>query len=109
MDREAETHHGRRCSCICGVLGDRIGKIRKCDVREIIGRPVGQYTRYDHVRLVNAMKSLGWKDDKNLRFGGEPETCWYRGEGRLQVIKINVTSADGNRRIVTAYGEDEPL
>jgi predicted P-loop ATPase len=91
------------------VLGNKTGKIRKRDVRDIIGRPSGQFTQFDHKRLCQAMRSLGWKDDKNHRFDGNPETCWYRGEGRLQIIKIQVTLADGNRRIVIAVCEEDPL
>ena len=59
------------------------GKILKSDVREIINRPSGQFTAFDAKRLVRAMKELGWKDEKKLRFGGDPQHCWYRGNSSL--------------------------
>ena len=54
------------------VLGSMQGKILKSDVREIINRPSGQFTAFDAKRLVRAMKELGWKDEKKLRFGSSP-------------------------------------
>ena len=91
------------------VLGDMQGKIKKCEVREIIGRPTGQFTQLDAKRLCYAMQSLGWDDEKKLRFGGDPEHCWYRGDPsmatglRTIIIKIDFSAG---KRVVTAKYED---
>jgi predicted P-loop ATPase len=89
------------------VLGDKEGKITKRDVGAIINRPSGQITAYDNKRLVHAMKSLGWKDDKKLRFGSDPEHCWYRGDASvlsgLKTITIKVVWSDGKQVAKAEY------
>jgi predicted P-loop ATPase len=83
------------------VLGDMEGKIRKRDVREIIGRPSGQFTTLDNKRLKYAMESLGWKDDKQ-RFDTSPERCWTKGSGR-RAIKVRIETADAKRVPIAKY------
>ena len=87
------------------VLGSMQGKILKSDVREIINRPSGQYTAFDAKRLVRAMKELGWKDEKKLRFGSSPAHCWYLGDPAkgLRTVQIKITCVNGKRVAVAEY------
>jgi hypothetical protein len=87
------------------VLGDMEGKILKSDVREIINRPSGQFTAFDAKRLVRAMKELGWQDEKKLRFGGDPQHCWYRGDPAkgLRTVQIKISYVNGKRVAAAEY------
>ena len=86
------------------VLRDMEGKVLKSDVREIIARPSGQLTSNDTTRLNYAMKRLGWKDDKQLRFGSSPERCWYRGNSTgLKTILIKIDFVSGKRVVKAEY------
>jgi predicted P-loop ATPase len=85
------------------VLGDMEGKIRKRDAREIIGRPDGQFTAIDAKRFNFAMRSLGWMDERRLRFGGDPEHCWYRGDGNHRTIEITIDLGSGRRCVKASH------
>jgi hypothetical protein len=66
------------------------GKIKTIDLWKIIGKPVGQITREDSVRLAGVMRTLGW-ENKPLTFGGYKHRAYVRGRGAEREQEIDVT------------------
>lgn len=87
------------------VLGDMNGKMRGSNVWTIIGVPVGQRTQEHNTRIGEVMRQLGWEKTK-LRFGGQPEHCWVRGNAELRSRVITIVT-NGNIPVARYEGEED--
>ncbi len=74
------------------------GKVRSSDVWNFVGTPVGQRTPDQERRLGVAMRDLGLERVK-ARFGGDPQSCYRRGDEEQQKRRIFVEAVlDDNGR-----------
>jgi predicted P-loop ATPase len=87
------------------VLGDMTGKILVIDVWAILDLPTGQQTQIHNERLGSAMRSLGWERAR-LRFQGDKQYCYVRGEGTLRPIQIRRDHEQGKSIAKASYGSD---
>ena len=65
------------------------GKVRSSDVWNFIGTPIGMRTTEQERRLGVAMRDLGF-ERVQLRFGGDPEYCYRRGDEDQRKRRIHV-------------------
>lgn len=74
---------------LADLFHDLQGKVRSSDVWNFVGTPVGQRTPEQERRLGVAMRDLGFERVK-ARFGGDPQSCYRRGDEEQQKRRIFV-------------------
>lgn len=78
------------------------GKVRSSDVWNFIGTPIGMRTPEQERRLGVAMRDLGF-ERVQLRFGGDPEWCYRRGDDEQRRRRIFVEASLDDKDRITSW------
>ncbi|MCA3560682.1 MAG: hypothetical protein IOC82_06580 [Aestuariivirga sp.] len=92
-----------------GALGEEVeGKLRAEDAWRIVGKPAGMRTQDDNERLGEALRRLNF-DRRQLRFGGNPEGCYVRGDRRQRIVPKFDPNGELDGVSITDGGPGDPF
>jgi Virulence-associated protein E len=104
-EQRARTVEDPFVETISSALGDLEGKVLAADVWDLLDLRPGHRTQDHNARVGEAMKELGFGRTK-LRFGGEKEWAYARGDKNLRIY----FHRDENGRFLYASNElDKPV
>lgn len=88
---------------IYDVLGDLTGRVLASEVWLIVNKPLHMRTQEDNRRLGTSMRELGWTRKMARHAGGDPHSCYVRGEDNRSIY---VTRDEVTGLVSAGYSPD---